>query len=184
MIIAGTVAALVTVTADAQTKLTENTVLRDEGTPRASVTVADLAWLAGHWQGEGLGGIVEEFWAPQLGESMMGAFKLVANDRVEFQEMMMITPDSVAGLALVLKHFDPDMKGWEHQDSVMAFRLVRVAPGFAYFSGLTFERVGSDGLRIYLAMRRDDGVSTEVRMNYHRVGSAEHERWRTSRFGG
>ena len=38
-------------------------------------TIDDMAWLVGHWRGEGLGGIVEENWMPPLAGTMASAFK-------------------------------------------------------------------------------------------------------------
>lgn len=51
------------------------------GSPDASL--ADVAWLQGHWRGEVMGGITEEVWSPPLGGSMMCAFRLVVDDEVK-----------------------------------------------------------------------------------------------------
>ena len=46
--------------ASAQEKLTERTFRLKAGTPSPPATISDMAWLAGHWAGEALGGLSEE----------------------------------------------------------------------------------------------------------------------------
>ena len=61
----------------------QNTLkLGDNKSPKA--TLADIAWLSGHWRGEAFGGITEEIWSPPLGDSMMGSFKLVSEGKNQF----------------------------------------------------------------------------------------------------
>ncbi|RYY34034.1 MAG: hypothetical protein EOP59_16885, partial [Sphingomonadales bacterium] len=51
-------------------------------------TIADAAWLAGRWVGEGLGGQVEESWSPAMGGQMAGHFTLVQDGKPVFYELM------------------------------------------------------------------------------------------------
>lgn len=67
--------------------------------PKASIE--QLSWLARHWRGEALGGIVEEHWAPPSAGSMVGTFKLSTKGKVKFYEIEIIR--EVAG-SLVLQH--------------------------------------------------------------------------------
>ena len=39
-------------------------------------SIDDFAWLAGHWRGEGLGGVCEEVWSQPLAGTMMGSCRL------------------------------------------------------------------------------------------------------------
>jgi hypothetical protein len=127
--------------------------------PRA--TLADAAWLIGSWTGPGLGGVSEETWAPAAGGAMMGMFRLVINRRVSFYEFMNLAEEN-GTLVLKLKHFNPDMTGWEEKDRWVTFRLARVSPGVLEFGGLTFRRNGDTGLRIFLALRDANGVREET----------------------
>lgn len=45
-----------------QTKITENVLKLDKGSSVGKAKIADLAWLAGFWEGAGLGGEVDETW--------------------------------------------------------------------------------------------------------------------------
>jgi hypothetical protein len=150
--------------AHAQTRLTENTLRRDAAAPPRTATFDEVSFLVGHWIGEAFGGTVEEMWGPELGGSMLGAFKLVVDGTVEFQEVMTLRRDSAAGLALAVKHFDAQLKAWEEKDEMITFPFIRSEGSRAYFSGLTFERTGPDALTIYLAMRQEDGTTEEVVM--------------------
>ena len=40
------------------------------GKTSPTASIEQLSWLAGHWRGEALGGIVEEHWAPPSAGSM------------------------------------------------------------------------------------------------------------------
>ena len=62
--------------------------LGDKTSPQA--TLSDVAWITGSWEGEAFGGQVQEVWAPPLGDSMMCAFKLVVDGKVEFYELCQI----------------------------------------------------------------------------------------------
>jgi hypothetical protein len=55
-----TVCLLAAATAPGQQQFTENTVRLAEGAASPPATLGGMAWLAGSWRGEGLGGQVEE----------------------------------------------------------------------------------------------------------------------------
>lgn len=56
-------------------------VLRLEpGQAPASATLADVAWLAGHWVGTGLGGDCDETWLPATDNAMPGIFRYHRGD--------------------------------------------------------------------------------------------------------
>jgi hypothetical protein len=118
----------------------------EEGAASPPARIDDFAWLAGHWRGPGLGGTAEEVIAPAAGGHMMGMFRLRnAEGVVQFYEFYTLaeTGDTVT---LRLKHFTPELAGWEEKADFVEFRLVALEEGAAYFDGLTFEREGKDGL--------------------------------------
>jgi Domain of unknown function (DUF6265) len=122
--------------------------------PRA--TVSDFAWLAGHWRGEGLGGQCEEIWSEPLAGTMMGSFRLVKSDRVEFYEMMVLVPEG-DGIALKVKHFTEGFTGWEEKNDSVSFVLESVDGRSARFRGLTMER-DSDRLEVRVRIKHKDGT--------------------------
>ncbi len=156
---------LIATTASAQT---ENTLTLSEGETGQPASIEDVSFLLGHWQGEGMGGFNEEVWGQPLGGSMVGFFRHLQSGEPSFSELMQISEGDNT-LALRLKHFNPDLTGWETQDEVVTFPLVRIEPGeAAYFRGLTYRLVSEDQLMIYLALHNRDGVQ-EVSFELHRV---------------
>ena len=115
----------------------QNTMKFDEAVGSPEATLEDIAWISGHWQGEAFGGITEEIWSAPMGNSMMGAFKLLAEDKVQFYELETITEIDNT-ILLQLKHFHGDLKGWEEKDETVDFQLVKVSPNKVYFEEFTF----------------------------------------------
>lgn len=125
----------------------------------ASATLADVAWLAGHWVGTGLGGECDETWLPATDNAMPGIFRYHLNDTLVFSEYMMIEAlDST--LTIKLKHFNRDLSPWEDKDRWVEFRLIKIDGQTAYFNGLTYHREGNS-LTVKLAMRTRDGSRIE-----------------------
>ncbi|MCO6360893.1 DUF6265 family protein [Roseivirga pacifica] len=143
----------------------QNTIeLGDAMSPKA--TLEQVAWIAGSWRGEAFGGQIEEVWTPPFGDSMMGSFKLVNNDKVTFYELCQIKAQNET-LILRLKHFDGDLIGWEEKDESMEFPLVKLEKNKAYFDQFTFELVSENQLNMYVVIR-DNGKTEEVEFKYFR----------------
>jgi hypothetical protein len=121
----------------------------------ASAAIEDFAWMAGHWRGEGFGGVVEEVWSEPLGGTMVGTFRLVKDGKVAFYEIMVLEPDP-EGFVLRVKHFAEDFTAWEEQADSVDFRLEKLEGQVATFNGLTLSR-DADALEIKIRMRQKDG---------------------------
>jgi hypothetical protein len=61
-----------------------NTERLPEGAARPAARIADFAWLVGRWQGEGLGGAMDEVWSDSEGGAMVGYFRLVRGRNISF----------------------------------------------------------------------------------------------------
>jgi hypothetical protein len=147
---------------------TANTLALEPGTASPPAALGDLAWLAGHWRGEGLGGVSEEMWsAPEAG-SMMGMYRLMQDGAVVFYELMTIQADG-ASLVLTIKHFNADLTGWEERDEMESFPLVRLTPTAAYFDELTIRQVGPDAMEAFVVVNGRDGSRREEGFRYTRV---------------
>lgn len=144
----------------AQVKNTENTLKLAEGGVGEKATIAAAAFLSGAWIGTGLGGVSEEVWSKPQGGIMMGNYRLIKDSRPVFYEMMWLL-ETEGTLILRLKHFSPDLAGWEEKDKTVDFKFVRKEGKRLYFSGLTFEHASKDELNIYLALRQRDGSLKE-----------------------
>jgi hypothetical protein len=144
----------------AQSKRSENILTLDAESARPTASIGDVAWLAGQWAGEGLGGSIEETWNPPSGGTMLGSFKLVHGDEPSIYELELLI-EVEGSLQWRVKHFDSSFHAWEDKEEFVMFPLVKIEPGAAYFDGLTVRRVGDDALAIFLAMRTDDGFREE-----------------------
>lgn len=146
---------------EAPEKVTERTVRRSVNAPVPEATVDDMAWLAGHWCGEGLGGRVEEMWSAPDAGAMMGMFRLVRDDKPVFYEFLTIR-ETDRGLAMQLKHVNPDMSTWEEREKFTEFLYVGADGPFVRFEGLTYDRSRKDRLTVYLAIGAKDGAREET----------------------
>jgi hypothetical protein len=146
---------------------TENTVQLKAGQQSPAASLDQIDWIAGHWQGEAFGGIVEEIWSPASGGSMMCVFRLINNDQVSFFEICTITEEE-GSLILRIKHFHPDLKGWEEKDETVDFPLVKFSGSRAWFSGFTFERINDREMNVYVQTGDEQGQEKEVKFNYKR----------------
>lgn len=146
---------------------TENILLFDEAVGSPKADLSSVAWIAGHWRGKALGGVVEEIWTPPLGGSMMAAFKLSVNDQVKFYELETISEQGNT-LILKLKHFASNLHGWEEKEETVDFKLVKVTDDKVYFDGMTFENVSNEEMNVYVLIG-DEGAEQETKFNYRKV---------------
>ncbi len=143
----------------------KNTVELTPGAARPKAAIGDVAWIAGHWKGEALGGISEEIWSGPLAGSMMGSYRLVKDGKVAFYELITIVEES-GSLAVRLKHFRGDLTGWEEKDVVRSFPLVKLEKDAAYFDGMTYRRLPDGALESFVLIRHKDGKASEERFLY------------------
>jgi hypothetical protein len=145
-----------------QVRNTDNTLKLADGQASEKATAADMAWLAGSWVGTGLGGVSEETWSKPSGGIMIGTYRLIKENKPVFYEMMWLL-ETEGTLILRLKHFSPELVGWEEKDKSVDFKFVKKEGMRMYFSGLTFEQASKDELNIFLALRqRDETIKEEV----------------------
>ncbi|MBY0562640.1 MAG: hypothetical protein K2P58_00540 [Hyphomonadaceae bacterium] len=124
-------------------------------------TIEDAAWLAGRWVGEGFGGQMEEAWTPPVGGQMVGHFRYWRDGQPQFYEFLMM--DVVeGGVRMRVKHFNPDMVGWEERDGWVEFEPISAGPDALVFNGLTVRRDGPDRIVMTIRLRRGDAVEEEV----------------------
>jgi hypothetical protein len=161
------VAAGLAAPAHAQERQTEHTFKARPGAPPLPATIADMAWLAGHWTGQALGGHTEEMWTPPSHGTMLGLYRLIKDGKPVFYELVTLVEEN-GSLVIRLKHFHPDMRGWEEKDKSVSFALVAKEPGAVHFEGMSFHPKG-DTLTVYLAIGGKDGSVREETFTYQRV---------------
>ncbi len=119
----------------------------------------DYAWLAGNWVGDGFGGTSEELWSPPSEDgTMMGVYRHHKGDgSMNFYEFMVLDETG-----LKLKHFNPDMSGWETKEEFVTFEMVSFDKNSINLKGLTFEKKSDTEMEIRLRMKYGEEVKTEV----------------------
>lgn len=137
----------------------------EPGAKPLQAAVTDLAWLEGAWVGAGLGGETEEAYSAPLAGTIVGYFRFVKNGKPVFYEIVTLVERN-GGVLMRLKHFDPDLVGWEAKDAAQEFPLIALEGRTAYFDGMTMQRDG-DRLLSAVRIRMKDG-STKVEQFVYR----------------
>ena len=130
--------------------------------PAARASTA--AWLAGDWVGQGLGGVSEEAWLLPAAGSLAGVYRGSRGGQVTFYELMTLV-EAGGSLSFRLKHFAPDLRGWESPERAVEFPLVRAARSALYFDGLTYRRT-AEGLESWVVIGMGDGGTRPERFLY------------------
>jgi len=139
------------------------------GVPSRAATIDAVAWIAGRWVGDGLGGTVEEVYSPAVGGVILGHVVVARRGEPAFLELVQIREEH-ASLVYRVKHFDPDLKAHEEKDDSLDFRLVGIAGARIYFDGLTIERVVPDRMVQWMRSRTEGGAEEILRIDYGRAG--------------
>lgn len=153
--------------AHADEKLTPHTMKSGKNSRPADADLSDFAWLQGAWLGEGLGAKCDETWSSPAGGCMLGTFRMVKDDELVFTEFFMLVR-SDNGVVLKLKHFGPDLSGWEEKEKSVDFPLIQVKNKTAYFGGLTYQLQDDGSLKAYVAMKKKDGTYREGAFHFRR----------------
>jgi hypothetical protein len=127
-----------------------------EGTPG---TLADVTWIAGHWQDRTATSLSEEVWTAPEGDSMLGMWRFVSGGKVRILELLTIRA-TADGLELRLRHFDSALVAREEKAQSVVLKAIRQAPGEVAFEGpavggeglvrITYRRAGDDALAVTL----------------------------------
>lgn len=140
---------------------------------KTKASLADVAWIAGHWVDDADGNLSEEVWTAPAGDSMIGMWRYTARGKLAVQELLNIA-DHGAGPVLRLRHFDPRMAAREEKDAPLALPLVSWKENEAVFEGpgvpsgrvkLTYRRPEPDVLAVTLDK---GGKPQEFRMRRRR----------------
>lgn len=119
--------------------------------------LADLGWIVGSWEGEGIAGAsATEVWSPAAAGQIPGHFRQLKPDgSVLFYELLALV-EKDGSLALRLKHFNADLTGWEEKAVVREFPLIKVTRDTWEFSGITYQREGPRRMTVTVLIRNAD----------------------------
>ena len=102
--------------------------------PPVPATLADVAFMAGHWVGGDPGDLSEEVWTAPEGDSMLGMWRYVAKGQARIFEILTLTAEG-DGVVLRIRHFDPKLVAKEEKAGAVELPLVAKGPGEAVFEG-------------------------------------------------
>jgi hypothetical protein len=134
-----------------------------------SPKLENISWIAGTWHGEAFGGQTEEIWSEPSGGSMMATFKLINESKVTFYEIEIIR-EIENTLILQLRHFGPNLKGWETKDETVYFPLKEITENKVVFEGMTFEKISKSEMNVYVDID-DNGKIETVKFNYRKASN-------------
>ncbi len=136
-----------------------------EGQKPGKGDLSQLDWLVGYWTGTGFGGTCEEVWMPAVDGHMIGTFRFWTAGKLVFSEFMNLVQEGDT-FSLKLKHFNPDLSGWEEKEKWTTFRLVEVGENQVWFNGLTMILTG-DEIELHLALT-ENGIKKVEKLTYQR----------------
>jgi hypothetical protein len=154
------IVATAVVSIQAQSEGSTHTVKPGEKAASPPASIADVAFIAGHWKGAAFGGICDEIWSPPEGNSMVGMFRLVKGGKAIFYELMTILEENNS-LVMKLKHFSPDLNGWEEKNASQNFPLVKVGSNEAFFNTLSYRKLDDGSLQILVMLKQKSGEMAE-----------------------
>lgn len=146
-------------------------VAGSEPPPPVPATLADVAFMAGHWTGGEDGDLSEEIWSAPHGDSMVGMWRYVRKGETRIYEILTLTAEE-GSVVLRIRHFDPRLVAREERDRPVALPLVAKKEGEAVFEGPEYGLEGT----VRLSYRREaDGGLTSV---LEKKGSRQEFRFR------
>ena len=121
--------------------------------------IGDIAWLAGRWEGPGIGGApAVESWLAPIGNAMVGTFvQADGAGGIMFSEHMHLV-EHEGSLELRIKHFNADLTGWEAAADMARFPLQSLAHCDAQFAGMRISCEGENGLLIAVQVAENGEV--------------------------
>lgn len=142
----------------------------------AKATLADLAWLAGNWQGKLPWGAIEEIWSPASEDVMMGMFRMSSGGKPSLYEFMLLE-QSGEGVRLRIRHFNRAFVAREERDHSVDFDLTALDPASATFFvqepaaqvTLIYRKTGSETLTVDFRKVPQQGKTEELSFPYRRA---------------
>jgi hypothetical protein len=126
-------------------------------------TLADIAWMTGHWSGGREGELCEEVWTAAHAGSMTGLFRWFRGDRLIVHELLLLE-EREGRVEMRLRHFGASMRAFE--EAPLVFHLTSLDEHRAVFSQrepeagttLTYERPTDEGVMRFTFEQAQEGA--------------------------
>lgn len=147
----------------------QHTRVAPEGHVPPPATLAAAQWLIGDWVGTGIDGAeAAESWLPPSAGAMVGVFVQEKPDGALLFTEHMYMAEEAGSLVLKLKHFNPDLTGWEEKDGMVRFGFLSAEPCALYFNALTYRCDGKHGLLVAVRMKSEGDKVNELVFRFNR----------------
>ena len=93
------------------------------GYAQKTASLADVAFMKGHWLGTFNGGPIEAFWAAPAGDNLTGFMRMMRDNKVTMYEMLVFEQTEQGPIVLV-KHFKPGLIAVEEKEISDRYRFI------------------------------------------------------------
>ena len=104
-----------------------------DGQQTSKPRLRPVAFLSRRWVCEKGAVVQAENWSPASGNSMIGNFRIVQDDKPIFYEFWVVEVDENRPV-LKLKHFNPDLASWEDKNAITKMPLISHSENDAVFA--------------------------------------------------
>lgn len=128
----------------------------------------EAPWLQGCWEGEALGGHAVECWMHAPMSRLTGVFELHDETGAQVFSELIVIDTFEDGPAMRLKHFRPDLTGWEAKDDYITFPLIEQRKDALIFDGLEMHLLEENRVLVEVVLGVGDESRVE-RFEYTRI---------------
>lgn len=145
----GTILILVSGAASAQDADPRSFVRRyHAGAQPVPASIDDVRWLEGYWIGKMPEGPVEQYFLPPAANQMPSFVRSLNGKEIIFYEIATFV-ERDGTIFMRLRHFTPDLVGWEDRSGPIERRLLATEGGNLFFDRASFIRTGEDTYTVY-----------------------------------
>jgi len=112
--------------------------------------------------GTGFGRAATECWMSAPNVRMTGMLQLIDDEGRQTMAEIFVLDVFDDGPALRLKHFHPDLTGWEERDAHVVSPLLETSADLVRFDGLVYRLQQDGSLQIELRVKRNGEASIET----------------------
>jgi hypothetical protein len=140
-----------------------------EGTPTPKATLDIVRWLEGSWQGQLEGSMQEHtVFAPVSGQMPGFVRAWRADGSIWFYEISLFVQVGET-LEIRVKHFSPELAGWEGKDEYVRRPLIAFTDKALFFDGITYAKNGPNNHTVYFRIPEGDHKGEIIVVHQKRV---------------
>lgn len=138
------------------------------GSRPVPASIDDVRWLEGYWMGKMPEGPVEQYFLPPAA-SQMPSFVRSLNDKgIIFYEIATFV-ERGGTIFIRLRHFTPDLVGWEDRSGAIERPLLAIEGGNLFFDRASFIRTGEDTYTVYFLNMEDGKERDTLTIPFRRI---------------